>query len=254
MNKKHLLELKEVSVSFSPGKYAVKNISASIKPNAITSIIGSPGSGKSTLLRSINRMHELYPNIKTSGEILLGGINIQTMDPIEVRRRIGMVFQTPNPFPTMDIYHNVLSGYKLSKIYLSKAEKDNIVEKSLQDVSLWDEVKNSLNKNALTLSIGQQQRLCIARTLALQPEFLLMDEPTSVVDHVCTNRIEEMMYRLKDNHTLIVVTHNLSQASRISDYSMYMEKGELVEYNASNILFVTPKDKRTEKYITEQVE
>ncbi|MDR2058423.1 MAG: phosphate ABC transporter ATP-binding protein [Dysgonamonadaceae bacterium] len=254
MNKKHLLELKNVSVSFSPGIYAIKNVSVSIKPCAITSVIGASGAGKSTLLRSINRMHELYPNIKLSGEISLDGKNIMEMKPIEVRRRIGMVFQMPNPFPAMNIYQNVLSGYKLNKIYLSKAEKDEIVEKSLQDVALWDEVKNSLNKSALSLTVGQQQRLCIARTLALQPEFLLMDDPTSSIDPICTNRIEELMYRLKDNHTIIVVAHNLSQASRISDYAMYLEKGELVEYDISNVMFVAPKDKRTERYITEQIE
>jgi phosphate transport system ATP-binding protein len=254
MDKKHILELKEVCVLYSPGNYAIKNISVSIKPYAITSIIGAPGSGKSTLIRSINRMHELYPNIRMSGEILLSGKNIMEMDPVEVRRRIGLVFQQPNPFPTMNIYQNVLSGYKLNKIYLSKTEKDRIVEESLRNVSLWDEVKNSLNKNPLSLTIGRQQRLCIARTLALQPEFLLMDDPTSVVDPYCTNRIEELIYRLKNNHTIIVVTHNLAQASRISDYALYLEKGELVEYDKSNVIFVAPKDKRTEKYITEQIE
>jgi phosphate transport system ATP-binding protein len=199
-------------------------------------------------------MHELYSNIRLCGEISLGGKNIMEMEPIEVRRRIGMVFQIPNPFPSMNIYQNVLSGYKLNKMYLSKAEKDKIVEKSLRDVALWDEVKNNLNKSALFLTVGQQQRLCIARTLALQPEFLLMDDPTSAVDPFCTNRIEELMYRLKDNHTIIVVTRNLSQASRISDYAMYLEKGELVEYDVANVMFVAPKDKRTEKYITEQIE
>lgn len=254
MNDKYSLELRNVSVSYSPGIYAVKNISVSIMPHAITSIIGASGSGKTSLLRTINRMHELYPNIKTGGEILLEGTNILEMNPIEVRRRIGMVFQTPNPFPTMDIYHNVLSGYKLNKIFLSKAEKDNIVEESLQCVSLWDEVKNDLNKNAFALSLGQQQRLCIARTLALKPDFLLMDEPTSAIDPVCTNRIEELIYRLKDKHTIIVVTHNLSQASRISDYSMYLEKGVLIEYDTSNKIFMNPQDKRTEKYITGQIE
>jgi phosphate transport system ATP-binding protein len=254
MDKKHILELKEVYVSYSPGDYALKNISVSIKPHAITSIIGAPGSGKTTLLRSINRMHELYPNIRVNGEILLDGKNIMEINPVEVRRRIGLVFQKPNPFPTMNIYQNVLAGYKLNKIYLSKTEKDKIVEESLRGVSLWDEVKNGLNKNPLSLTIGQQQRLCIARTLALQPEFLLMDDPTSVVDPYCTNRIEELVYRLRNSHTIIIVTHNLAQASRISDYALYLEKGELVEYNKSNVIFVAPKDKRTEKYITEQVE
>jgi phosphate transport system ATP-binding protein len=254
MDKKHLLELKDVSVSFSPDNQAVKNVSVSIKPYAISSIIGASGSGKSTLLRAINRLHELYPNIRTSGEILLGGKNIMEMNPVEVRRRIGFVFPTPNPFPTINIYQNVLSGYKLNKMYLSKTERDKIVEENLRSVGLWDEIKNRLHKNPVSLTIGQQQRLCIARTIALQPEFLLMDEPTSAVDTYCTSRIEELMYRLKNKHTIIIVTHNLAQASRISDYALYMEKGELVEYGKSNVIFVTPQDKRTEKYITEQVE
>jgi phosphate transport system ATP-binding protein len=254
MDKKHLLELKNISVSFSPGEYAVKNVSASIEPYAITSIIGAQGSGKSTLLRAINRLHEIYSTIKTSGEILLDGKNIFAMNPIEVRRRIGMIFQTPNPFPTMNIYQNILSAYRLNRIYLSKAEKDKVVEENLRYVGLWEEVKSILNRKAIALAIGQQQRLCIARTLALKPEFLLMDEPTSAVDPECTNKIEELIYRLKDNLTIIIVTHNLSQASRISDYSMYMEKGELIEHDKSNKIFVNPNDKRTEKYITGHVE
>jgi phosphate transport system ATP-binding protein len=254
MNKKHSLQLIDVSVSHSPGTYAVKNVSASIKPHAITSIIGSHGSGKSSLLRAINRMHEMYPYIKTSGEILLDGENILSMKAVEVRRRIGMIFQTPNPFPTMNIYQNVLSGFRLNKFYLSKAEKEKVVEENLRKVGLWEETKNILNHRANLLTMGQQQRLCIARTLALKPDFLLMDEPTSTVDPVCTNKIEELIYRLKDNLTIVIVTRNLSQASRISDYSMYMEDGELIEHDVSNKIFVNPNDKRTEKYIISQVE
>ena len=254
MNDKYVLELKGVSVSYSPKNEAVKNVSVSIRSNAITSIIGSVGCGKSSLLRSINRMHELYPCIKVTGEILLNGKDILTMNPIEVRRRAGMVFQTPNPFLNMSIYQNVLSGYSINKIPLSKIEKEEIVENCLKGVFLWNEVKDDLRKKACSLSAGQQQQLCIARTIALNPELLLMDEPTSSIDFACSNRIEELIHQLKDKHTIIVVPGSLSQASRISDYTMFMEDGELVEFDTTNEIFVNPKDKRTEKYIIGQSE
>lgn len=248
--KNYLLELNQVSVSYTPGKNAVNNVSAGVSENTITAIMGPSGCGKSTLLRAINRMHELYPNIKTTGEILLKGKNVLEMNPMEVRRRAGMVFQRPNPFPTMSIYENVLAGYKLNGISLKKDEKDEIVESSLKNVALWDEVKDSMTKKGSFLSGGQQQRLCIARALALKPELLLMDEPTSALDPISTNRIEELLLELKKQFTIVIVTHNMSQAARISDYSMFMYLGDLVEHDTTQQMFTKPKDKRTEEYLT----
>ncbi|MCL2651916.1 MAG: phosphate ABC transporter ATP-binding protein PstB [Candidatus Azobacteroides sp.] len=246
----YLLELKNVCVSYTPGKNAVNNVSAGIKENTITAIMGPSGCGKSTLLRAINRMHELYPNIKTTGEILLKGKNVLEINPMEVRRRAGMVFQRPNPFPTMSIYDNVLAGYKLNGISLKKHEKDEIVETSLKDVALWNEVKDTMTKKGSFLSGGQQQRLCVARALALKPELLLMDEPTSALDPISTNHIEELLLELKKQYTIVIVTHNMSQAARISDYSMFMYLGDLVEYDTTTQMFTKPKDKRTEEYLT----
>lgn len=250
MLEKYLLELKNVCVSYTPGKNAVSNVSAGIEENTITAIMGPSGCGKSTLLRAINRMHELYPNIKTTGEIMLNGKNVLEMNPMEVRRRAGMVFQRPNPFPTMSIYDNVIAGYKLNGISLKKSEKDEIVETSLRNVALWDEVKDTMTKKGSFLSGGQQQRLCIARALALKPELLLMDEPTSALDPISTNRIEELLLELKDQFTIVIVTHNMSQAARISDYSMFMYLGDLVEYDTTKQMFTKPRDKRTEEYLT----
>ena len=187
---------------------------------------GLRAGGKSTLLRAINRMHELYKAIHVTGEILLNGENVLLMHPTEERRRIGMVFQRPNPFPTMNIYDNVLAGYLLNGIRLSKSEKDEIVERNLRSVALWDEVKDSLTKRGTFLSGGQQQRLCIARSLALKPDVLLMDEPTSALDPIATKYIEELMDGLKKDVTILIVTHNMSQAMRISDYSMFMYMGD----------------------------
>ncbi len=246
----YVLELKNVSVSYTPGKNAVDNVNAAIKAHTVTAIMGPSGCGKSTLLRAINRLHELYPAIVTTGEILLKGNNVFKMNPMKVRRLAGMVFQRPNPFPTMSIYENVLAGYKLNNISLGKAEKDEIVEQSLKSVNLWDEVKDSLNKKGTFLSGGQQQRLCIARTLALKPELLLMDEPTSALDPISTSRIEELILELKEHYTIIIVTHNMSQAARISDNSMFMYLGELIEYGTTKQMFTKPKHKRTEDYLT----
>lgn len=246
----YVLELKDVSVSYTPEKRAVDSVSAGIMPNTVTAIMGPSGCGKSTLLRAINRMHELYPEIETTGEILLKGENIFKMNPMKVRRLAGMVFQRPNPFPTMSIYDNVIAGYKLNGISLSKKEKDEIVEKSLHSVALWDEVKDSINKKGTFLSGGQQQRLCIARALALKPEVLLMDEPTSALDPISTNRIEDLILELKEHYTIIIVTHNMSQAARISDKSMFMYLGHLIEYDSTKQMFTKPKDKRTEDYLT----
>jgi phosphate transport system ATP-binding protein len=245
----NILELNNVCVSYTPGKNAVNNVSAMIGENTITAIMGPSGCGKSTLLRAINRMHELYPNIGTTGEILLRGKNVFEMNPMEVRRRAGMVFQRPNPFPTMSIYENVLAGYKLNGISLSKDEKEETVETSLRNVALWDEVKDTMNKKGSFLSGGQQQRLCIARALALKPELLLMDVPTSALDPISTNRIEELLLELKERFTIVIVTQNMSQAARISDYSMFMYLGDLVEYDTTKQMFTKPRDKRTEEYL-----
>lgn len=245
-----ILQLKEVSVSYAPGTKAVKSVSTDIYPNTITAIMGPSGCGKSTLLRAINRMHDLYQNIKTTGEILIKGENIFNYDPMEVRRMAGMVFQQPNPFPTMSIYDNVLAGYKLNGIKINKKEKDEIVEQSLKGVALWDEVKDVMNKRGSFLSGGQQQRLCIARTLALKPEILLMDEPTSALDPISTNKIEELLLELKEQFTIIIVTHNMSQAARISNSSMFMYLGELIEHGNTTQMFTKPKNKRTEEYLT----
>ena len=246
----NILELINVSVSYNPGKNAVEDVNAAIKANTVTAIMGPSGCGKSTLLRAINRMHELYPDIKTTGQILLKGEDVFSMNPMKVRRLAGMVFQRPNTFPTMSIYDNVIAGYKLNNISLSRSEKDEIVENSLKSVALWDEVKDSINKKGTFLSGGQQQRLCIARALALKPELLLMDEPTSALDPISTNRIEELILELKEHYTIVIVTHNMSQAARISDNSMFMYLGELVEYDTTKKMFTKPNDKRTEDYLT----
>ncbi len=245
-----VLQLKDVSVSYTPGKNAVYKVTTDIYPNTITAIMGPSGCGKSTLLRAINRMHDLYANIKTTGEIILKGKNVLGMNPMEVRRMAGMVFQQPNPFPTMSIYDNVLAGYSLNGIRLNKKEKDEIVKQSLVSVALWDEVKDVMNKRGSFLSGGQQQRLCIARTLALKPEILLMDEPTSALDPISTNKIEELLLELKRKFTIVVVTHNMSQAARISDNSMFMYLGELIEHGNTTQMFTKPQNKRTEEYLT----
>ena len=247
-----ILQFKNVSISYTPGKNAVNHVNADIKKNRITAIMGPSGCGKSTLLRAINRMHELYPDIRISGEILMDNRNILKMNPMEARRMAGMVFQRPNPFPTMSIFDNVIAGYKLNGIRLKKKEKEEIVETCLTNVGLWNEVKDALFKKGTFLSGGQQQRLCIARALALKPEVLLMDEPTSALDPIATNRIEELLLELKKEFTIIIVTHNMSQAARISDYSMFMYLGELIEYDKTRIMFTNPRDKRTEEYLTGQ--
>jgi phosphate transport system ATP-binding protein len=252
MKNEYILELKDLNVSYSPEKYAVKKLSVAIQSNRIIAIIGLPQSGKTTLLRSINRLHELYPNIKISGEILLKGKNIMNLNPVEVRKKIGMIFPSPNLFPNMSIYNNLISGFQFSHISLSKKEKDSIVEKSLIEAGLWEEVKDILHGRYDILSTGQQQGLCIARSIALHPEIVLMDDPTFSLDSQSSNRIEALLHRLKEKHTIIIATQNLSQAARVSDYTMYLEAGEMIEYDVTSNLFWTPKDSRTEKYITSQ--
>ena len=245
-----ILEFKNTCVAYAPQTMAVKYVSATIERNTITAIMGPSGCGKSTLLRAANLMHNLYPNIRVDGEILLNGANILEMEPIDVRRRVGMVFQRPAPFPTMSIYDNVLAGFALNGIRLAKTERDETVERCLRSVALWDEVKDVLNKKGTFLSGGQQQRLCIARALAMQPDILLMDEPTSALDPIATAHIEALMQELQKDVTILIVTHNMGQAMRISSKSMFMYLGELVEYGDTATLFSTPKDDRTKAYLT----
>lgn len=247
---KPILEFNKTCVSYTKQTMAVKYVSASIQRNTITAIMGPSGCGKSTLLRAVNLMHNLYPNIRVEGEILLNGDNILSMEPIDVRRKVGMVFQRPTPFPTMSIYDNVLAGYTLNGIHLAKSDKDSIVEHCLKSVTLWDEVKDVLNKKGTFLSGGQQQRLCIARALALKPEILLMDEPTSALDPIATKYIEELLLTLQKEVTIVIVTHNMGQAKRISSHSMFMYLGELVEYGNTDTMFSCPSDDRTKAYLT----
>ena len=229
---------------------ALKNINISIPEKSITALIGPSGCGKSTFLKTLNRMNDLIPTVKIEGEVSYNGRNIfdKDVDVNELRRDIGMVFQKPNPFP-MSIYDNIAYGPRTHGI-TSKVKLDEIVEKALKDAAIWDEVKDRLKKNALGLSGGQQQRLCIARALAVEPEVLLMDEPTSALDPISTSRIEELALQLKEKYTIIIVTHNMQQAVRISDNTAFFLLGELVEMGETEKLFSQPKDKRTEDYIT----
>lgn len=245
-----LIQIDKLSVSYGGDKYSIRDVSAGIAKNKITAIMGPSGCGKSTLLRAINRMHELYPDTHNKGSVYLGEDDIYQMNPILLRRKIGMVFQRPNPFPTMSIYDNVIAGFKLNGIKLKRKEKDEIVEKSLREVGLWSEVKDALHNKGTFLSGGQQQRLCIARALAYTPDIILLDEPTSALDPIATAKIEDLLVKLKKDFTIVLVTHNMSQAARISDYSMFMYLGELVEYGKTKQMFTMPKDKRTEEYLT----
>ena len=250
MTQPSIISIEGLSIAYDKDKLAVKDVTATIKKNAITAIMGPSGCGKTTLLRAINRMHELYPNISTNGEIKLFDESIYDMSTIQLRRKIGMVFQRPNPFPTLSIYDNVIAGYKLNGIHLKRSDRDEIVETSLKDVTLWDEVKNSLHKKGNFLSGGQQQRLCIARALAFKPDVILLDEPTSALDPIATAKIEDLLIDLKENYTIVLVTHNMSQAARISDNSMYMYLGELIEYDTTTNIFTNPKNISTQNYIT----
>jgi len=244
-----VLKIEEFYASYGDGDM-VKNISLDIERNKVHAIMGPSGCGKTTFMRCINRMHELTPNASVKGKMFLNGFDIYQMNPIDLRRKIGMVFQRPNPFPTMSIYDNVISGYILNGIRLSKQEKDNIVETSLKNAAIWDEVKDVLHRKGTFLSGGQQQRLCIARGLAMKPDVLLLDEPTSALDPKATAKIEELMIELKGKVTIILVTHNIAQAARVSDYTAFIYLGELIEYGPTDKLFTVPKDKRTEEYLT----
>ncbi len=228
----------------------VKDLSLTFPQNTITAIMGPSGCGKTTMMRCINRMHELIENTRVEGEIRLNGLDLYKLNAMAVRRQIGMVFQRPNPFPTLSIYNNVLAGYILNGISLSRKEKDNIVQDALSKAALWDEVKEGLHRKGTFLSGGQQQRLCIARALAMKPKILLLDEPTSALDPKATAHIESLLMELKDSVTVIMVTHNIAQASRISDQSAFMYLGELIEHGTTEKMFTVPKDQRTEEYLS----
>lgn len=227
---------------------ALKNVTLSIPTNQVLAIIGPSGCGKSTFLRSLNRMHEVAGGTLT-GKVLLDVMDIYDTDPVVVRRRVGMVFQKANPFPTMSIAENVAAGLRLNGTR-NKNKINEIVERSLKQAALWDEVKDSLNKSGMSLSGGQQQRLCIARTLAVNPEVVLMDEPASALDPISTAKIEELIYDLKKSYTIAIVTHNMQQAARVSDYTAFLYMGELIEVDDTKTMFTAPHKKRTEDYIT----
>jgi len=229
--------------------HALKNISVDIYDKKVTALIGPSGCGKSTFLKTLNRMNDLVSNVSITGEVFFRDLNIyKEYDIVELRKRVGMVFQKPNPFP-MSIYDNIAYGPRVHGIK-SKSELDRIVEENLKNAALWNEVKDRLKQNALGLSGGQQQRLCIARVLAVEPEVILMDEPTSALDPLSTLKIEDLIQELKDNYTIIIVTHNMQQAGRISDTTAFFLLGEVIEFDETGKIFSIPKDKRTEDYIT----
>ena len=227
---------------------ALKNINIEIPEHSITALIGPSGCGKSTFLKTLNRMNDLIPSVKITGEVMYNGQNIFDADVNNLRKEVGMVFQKPNPFP-MSIYDNIAYGPRTHGI-TGKAQLDEIVEKALRSAAIWDEVKDRLKKNALGMSGGQQQRLCIARALAVEPKVLLMDEPTSALDPISTSRIEDLAMELKKDYTIVIVTHNMQQAVRISDQTAFFLLGDLVEYGDTESMFSHPKDRRTEDYIT----
>lgn len=237
-----------LSVYFD-GKPAIRDVSMAIRTNKVTAIIGPSGCGKSTFLRALNRLHEVQPNTRVEGRILLDGIDIMELDATLVRRRVGMVFQKPNPFPAMSIFDNVVAGLRFNGIR-KRSLLAEIAEQALRRAALWDEVKDRLRAPATSLSGGQQQRLCIARALAIEPEVLLMDEPTSALDPIATAKIEELIYELKRSYTIVIVTHNMQQAARVSDYTAFMYLGELVEFDKTRNIFTNPSKRQTEEYIT----
>lgn len=247
---KVILSVQDVAIYYGT-KDAVRHVNLDVVSNTVNALIGPSGCGKTTFLRAINRMHDVTPNTRVTGKILLEGEDIYApdQDPVTIRRRIGMVFQKPNPFPTMSIYDNVASGLKLAGVRDRKI-LDGIVEQSLRQAALWEEVKDRLKTPATGLSGGQQQRLCIARALAVQPEILLMDEPTSALDPQSTARIEDLLGELKKDVTILIVTHNMQQAARVSDTTSFFLIGDLVEHGPTDQIFTNPTDKRTEGYIT----
>jgi len=237
---------------------AVEGVTLSIPARSVTAFIGPSGCGKSTFLRSLNRMHEVIPGARVEGKIVIDGQDMYgaDVDPVAVRRQVGMVFQRPNPFPTMSIYENVLAGIRLNRTKLSKSEADQIAEKSLRGANLWNEVKDRLNKPGMGLSGGQQQRLCIARAIAVEPQVLLMDEPCSALDPISTAAIEDLIHELKDEYTIVIVTHNMQQAARVSEDTAFFnlagvgQPGRLIEYNATKKIFANPDQEATEAYIS----
>ncbi|MEY5145732.1 MAG: hypothetical protein RL224_46 [Actinomycetota bacterium] len=251
------IELKSLDVYYGKFK-AVEDISMVIEPRAITAFIGPSGCGKSTLIRTLNRMHEVIPGAYVEGELLMDGENIysEDVDPVKVRRQVGMVFQRPNPFPTMSIKENVLSGFRLNNNKMSKSEADELVERSLKGANLWNEVKDRLERPGSSLSGGQQQRLCIARAIAVEPDVILMDEPTSALDPISTAAIEDLAVELKEKFTVVIVTHNMQQASRISDMTAFFNiagtgmPGKLIEYDKTEKIFSNPTQQQTEDYVS----
>ncbi len=244
------LETKDLKAKYGKVQ-ALKGITIKFPENRVTAVMGPSGCGKSTLIRCLNRIHELTPGTKVEGEVILDGVNIYSpkVDPVAVRRRIGMVFQKPNPFPTMSIYDNTVAGLKLNGVR-DKKKLEALAEKSLRMAFLWDEVKGDLKKPGTALSGGQQQRLCIARALAVEPEIILMDEPCSALDPIATAKVEESIVQLKKEFTVIIVTHNLQQAARISDFTAFMYLGQLIEFGNTTAVFENPRSELTEKYIT----
>jgi phosphate transport system ATP-binding protein len=250
LNTASKIEIRQLS-AFYGRKQALFDVNLAIRPNEVTAMIGPSGCGKSTLIRCINRMHELVPDASVRGQVLLDGSDVYgaSLDPADVRRRIGMVFQKPNPFPNMSISDNVVAGLRLNGVR-DKKRLEEAATRSLRRVYLWDEVKDELKRSGASLSGGQQQRLCIARALAVEPEVLLMDEPCSALDPTATAKIEELISELKANYTLVIVTHNMQQASRVADYTAFMYLGKLIEYDETSTLFERPKEQLTERYIT----
>jgi phosphate transport system ATP-binding protein len=244
------VEVRQLS-AFYGKKQALYEIDLKIESNQVTAIIGPSGCGKSTLIRCLNRMHELVPDASVRGQVLLDGSDIygDSLDPTDVRRRIGMVFQKPNPFPNMSIADNVVAGLKLNGVK-DRGRLEEAARRSLQRVYLWDEVKDELKRSGASLSGGQQQRLCIARALAIEPEVILMDEPCSALDPTATAKIEELITELKAQYTVVIVTHNMQQASRVADYTAFMYLGKLIEYDQTTTIFERPKEQLTERYIT----
>jgi phosphate transport system ATP-binding protein len=244
------MEVEDLSAWFGDHQ-ALKKINMQIREKAVTAIIGPSGCGKTTYIRCLNRMHEIAPDARVSGKVLLDSEDIYgaDQDPVKVRKRVGMVFQKPNPFPTMSVYDNVAAGLKLNGMS-DKKKLDKIVERTLKLAELWDEVRDSLNKSGASLSGGQQQRLCIARALAIEPELILMDEPCSALDPSATAKIEGLIRQLRKSFTVVIVTHNMQQAARVSDFTGFLYLGELIEYEDTRTIFEKPKNKLTENYIT----
>jgi phosphate transport system ATP-binding protein len=242
------LQIEKVSAWYGDHK-AVNAVDLSIAEMTVTAVIGPSGCGKSTLLRCLNRMHEVDPRARVEGQILLDGKNILKEDPVKLRRRVGMIFQKPNPFPTMSILDNVVAGLKLNGTR-DRSTVEEVGIDCLKKAALFEEVKDSLNHSGLSLSGGQQQRLCIARALAVNPDVLLIDEPCSALDPISTARIEELVHELRSKYTIVIVTHNMQQAARVSDHTAFMYMGDLVEFGETRMIFTNPKEKRTEDYIT----